>query len=197
MTSVFADLPLPIEFACGLTSEAVDRWVAYASCALRSAFDWRSSVSAIFDAHDGRRIKLPKSCGEPGRVAQANRYVDHWIAAMDQWARCCLAVGEAMVVVAKAVVSQTATNDECIDAAHGLMLALLTYYLVGRPTLKSSLKFATKIFCYRGKFLLQDHLLLLRHRSCEASRAGHCGCRVCGRYAMLSRRSSGQHPARC
>ena len=66
-----------------------------------------------------------------------------------------------------------ACSSELFDAVQRLMLALLAYHLLGRPTIKSSKSFATKIFSYGCKFLLQDHLHLLTKLLC--TRSGEVG----------------------
>ena len=53
--------------------------------------------------------------------------------------------------------------DALKDLTHALMLALLAYHLVGCPKVPLLKQpFATKIFSYASKFLLQDHLHLLQ-----------------------------------
>ena len=194
-TTLFSEA-LPSRFAAGLNPGNAAAWAEYATGLFVRRLGPRSSVSALFDPHDGRRCTFAKSTAVPDRVMANSRLVDHLLHAFPLWTQsACPRVGEAMYALYIYILEDGSDNDRVLGLGRQLMLALLCYHLMGRPRLKPSLDFNMKIFCYACKFLFQDHVYLLAFLSCQRTHEIRCSCRCCKVYMWFRQHLAFMGPA--
>ena len=195
LQETFVKDPLPLEFAAGLVGENALSWVQFAQSVVIGMAELRTTFTALFDGRDGRRLTYGKYDPSPPMRVPGNRLLDHMLAAFEFWPESAIRVGDAMTRL-YAMVTAPEVADEALEAGlQALMLALLTYHLLGRHRLKTEVPFSKKVFSYGCKFLLQDHLHVLGALSCLQGRAVRCGCRSCRRLLFLRQVSGFLGPA--
>ena len=176
---------LPLEFMDGLTATNGPGWVRYAQLCLFNMASLRTSVTALFDAHDGRRLTFRPSFMVPPFIFPISRMLDHLHAAYELWPSASVKVGKALLDLHELLSQEDVVEEVLFKACEQLILALLLYHLVGRPRLKERMAFARKIFSYAGKFLLQDHLHMLTKVLCVEQGALRCTCKSCTRILRI------------
>ena len=131
---------------------------------LQLEFTLRTSITAAFDPHDGRRQVYREECD---RAAPDDKRGDHMLKAMRQWYQQAPAMATAIMAAHRAL---AALDWPALDAAClALMGEILDLELLGRAFADPLLSVQERSSCYHGKFILDSIYWLLGSSCCTAS----------------------------